>query len=116
MRAWGRTLPNSGELAELGRGVQLVRVGGRSWQPSSKPSKKARQVGSTEVGSVFHDSWSSSRKAPLPGWPMRPRAGEGEEEEWLGLRRSKVLRAGSISEERVRSWAMVFYLGRKRVK
>jgi len=47
---------------------------------------------------------------------MRPRAGEGEEEEWLGFRRSKVLRAGSISEERVRSWAMIYYLGRKRVK
>jgi hypothetical protein len=34
----------------------------------------------------------------------------------LGFRRSKVLRAGSISEERVRSWAMIYYLGRKRVK
>jgi hypothetical protein len=34
----------------------------------------------------------------------------------LGLRRSKVLRAGSISEERVRSWVMIFYLGRKRAK
>jgi hypothetical protein len=34
----------------------------------------------------------------------------------LGLRRSKVLRAGSISEERVRSWAMVLYRGRKRAK
>jgi len=44
---------------------------------------------------------------------MRPRAGEGEEEEWLGLRRSKVLRAGSISEERVRSCAMVFILAEK---
>ena len=113
MRAWGRTLPNSGELAELGSGVLPERSGGRSWQPSSKPSKKARQVGSTEVGSVFHDSWSSSRKAPLPGWPMRPRAGEGEAEEWLGLRRSKVLRAGSISEERVRSRAMFFILAEK---
>ena len=53
MRAWGRTLPNSGDWEE---GVDPERAGGRSWQPSSNPSKKARQVGSTEEGLVFQDS------------------------------------------------------------
>ena len=47
---------------------------------------------------------------------MRPRAGEGAMEERLGLRRSNVSRAGSCSEERGRSWAMLFYIGRNRVK
>ena len=55
MRAWGSTFPNSGgEPPFWVLGVE--RVGGRSWQPSSNPSKKARHVGSTLEGSVFQAS------------------------------------------------------------
>ena len=47
---WSRTSLAGAEPAEPSRG------GGRSWHPSSKPSKKPRQTGSTEEGSVFHCS------------------------------------------------------------
>jgi len=94
MRAWGRTLPNSG-ADPLVVVVAPDRAVGRSWHPSSKPSKKARQVGSTEAGSVFQASWSSSRKAVFPGWPIRPKAGEGEEEVRFGFKRSRTSKAGS---------------------
>lgn len=98
MRAWGRTLPKSEDGPPLVEGA-VERVGGRSWQPSSNPSKKACQVGSTLEGSVFQASCSSSRKAVLPGWPKRPRAGEGEEDVRFGLSRSSVARAGSLPDK-----------------
>ena len=76
----------------------MERRGGRSWQPSSNPSKNARHVGSTLEGSVFQASCSSSRKAVLPGCPMRPRAGDGEEEVRFGFKRSRTSRAESLLE------------------